>query len=100
MNSAATLSAFVEPYEPGSFYRRELPCWLATLERARDGGIEPDVLVVDGYADFGTAREALGVHLRRATGKPVIGVAKTPFRDARHLEVLRGRSSVPLCRRK
>ncbi|MEO7729694.1 MAG: endonuclease V [Kofleriaceae bacterium] len=74
----ATLSIEdVLPYEPGGFYKRELPCWLALLAHARAAGIVPDLLVVDGYACFGPGRPALGEHLVQATGTPVVGVAKT-----------------------
>jgi deoxyribonuclease V len=86
----------VAPYEPGAFYRRELPCWLALLESARAAGIDPDILIVDGYATFGAGRPALGAHLHDRSGKIVIGVAKTPFATAEHYEVLRGRSKRPL----
>lgn len=86
----------IEPYEPGAFYRRELPCWLRALELVRQNGIEPDVLVVDGYASFGPGRDALGAHLHKAVGLRVVGVAKTPFHGASHVEVLRGTSASPL----
>src|SRR6185436_14639613 len=78
----------VEPYEPGAFFKRELPCLLALVRLAHEAGIDPDVLVVDGYARFGPGRPALGEHLATATGKPVIGVAKTRFNGAEHREVL------------
>ena len=84
------------PYAPGRFYERELPCWLSLLERARAAGFDPELLVVDGYASFSAERPALGEHLARATGKPVVGVAKTRYRGAEHTEVLRGTSKTPL----
>lgn len=89
--------AEIAPYEPGAFYKRELPCLLAVLATARAAGVEPQILVVDGYASFGIAgREALGERLARASGLPVIGVAKTAFAGAKHHEVLRGSSAQPL----
>ena len=86
----------VAPYESGAFYKRELPCWLALIEHARAAGLTPDLLVVDGYACFGPGRPALGEHLLAATGTPVVGVAKTRFATATHVEVLRGASRSPL----
>src|SRR5262249_23574876 len=69
----------VEQYEPGQFYKRELPCLLAVLGHVR----EPiDVVVVDGFVWLGDeTRPGLGAHLHRALGEtvPVVGVAKNPF---------------------
>ena len=36
----------VEPYEPGQFYRRELPCILAVLKSLPDS---PQIVIIDGY---------------------------------------------------
>lgn len=89
--------AEVEPYQPGAFFRRELPCLLAVLEAAP---ARPEVVVVDGYAWLGGEDEpGLGAHLFRALeGRvPVVGVAKTRFERARLAEeVLRGDSRKPL----
>jgi len=85
------------PYEPGAFYRRELPCLMAVIQTARTAGFSPDVLLVDGYASFGIpGRMALGEHLVRETGLPSVGIAKTAFFGALHREVLRGGSVQPL----
>jgi deoxyribonuclease V len=89
--------AEVADYEPGQFYKRELPCVLAVLERVEFGihGI-----IIDGYVvldEHGTP--GLGGHLWEALGRriPVIGVAKNPFsRPNPSIEVLRGDSSRPL----
>ncbi|MGN6153760.1 MAG: endonuclease V [Lysobacteraceae bacterium] len=87
----------VEPYVPGAFYRRELPCLLGLL---REHALQPDVIVVDGHAFLdAAARPGLGKHLFDALdGRvPVIGVAKTAFvgMDPR-FEVRRGDSARPL----
>lgn len=87
----------VEAYEPGAFYRRELPCLLGLL---RKHALQPDVIIVDGHVFLDDAgRPGLGKHLFDALdGRvPVIGVAKTAFAgmDAR-FEVLRGDSLRPL----
>jgi deoxyribonuclease V len=89
--------AAVEPYEPGQFYRRELPCLRAVLDRVA-GPV--DVVVIDGYVWLGPggARPGLGARLHEALGGsiPVIGVAKTRFAGAGGVPVLRGDSRRPL----
>lgn len=40
-------SAVILPYEPGSFYKRELPCILSLL---KDIYKQLDAIVIDGYA--------------------------------------------------
>jgi deoxyribonuclease V len=87
----------VEPYQPGQFYKREMPCLLAVLAEAA----EPlETVVVDGYvwlADENTP--GLGAHLFEALDEaiPVVGVAKTRFASARAARpVLRGDSQRPL----
>lgn len=85
-----------EPYEPGQFYRRELPHLLRLLAAVS----EPlEALVVDGYVWLGEERPGLGAHLYEALGRrvPVIGVAKTAFHSsALARPVLRGQSQRPL----
>jgi deoxyribonuclease V len=86
----------VEPYEPGQFYRRELPCLLAVLGRVR----EPvEVVVVDGYVWLRDGQApGLGARLYEALGRsvPVIGVAKSRFLSAPAAAVTRGDSQRPL----
>lgn len=73
----------IEPYQPGAFYRRELPCLLAVLRQVS----EPfDLVVVDGYVWLeDEMHPGLGGHLYAALGGqvPVVGVAKTCFTSAR-----------------
>src|SRR5262249_54444993 len=87
----------VAPYEPGQFYKRELPCLLAVLARVTDPLL---AVVVDGYVWLqGEAHTGLGGHLFEALGRrvPVIGVAKTRFASATAARpVLRGGSHRPL----
>jgi deoxyribonuclease V len=88
--------AQVEAYEPGAFYRRELPCLLAVLERVR---APPRAIVIDGYVWLARGRPGLGAHLHEALGRrtPVVGVAKTAFRgNTEAVTILRGRSARPL----
>jgi deoxyribonuclease V len=86
----------VAPYEPGAFYKRELPCLLAVLETF----CEPlETIIVDGFVWLDDQnKRGLGAHLFDALEKriTVVGVAKTAFTGAPALEVLRGQSKQPL----
>lgn len=89
----------VAPYEPGSFYKRELPCLLkalTALSARRSEAISE--IVVDSYVTLGPNHPGLGYKLYEAFNKtiPVIGVAKTHFKDAEAVQVLRGQSLSPL----
>lgn len=84
----------VAPYQPGSFYARELPAIRAVL-----AGCPPlRLLVVDGYCDLDpSGRPGLGSHVHQEVGIPVIGVAKTSFHTATHaVAVRRGAGTNPL----
>ncbi|MCY1081192.1 endonuclease V [Archangium lansingense] len=85
-----------EPYEPGQFYRRELPHLLKVLATLQ----EPlETVVIDGYVWLDEERPGLGAHLYEALGRrvPVIGVAKTAFHSSQlAVPVLRGQSQRPL----
>lgn len=82
------------PYQPGEFFRRELPALRAVIP----AGEELALIVIDGYVDLDPAgRPGLGAHVRAEYGVPVIGVAKTAFATATHAaQVLRGQSRRPL----
>ena len=89
-----------EPYEPGNFFRRELPCLLSVLRLLPS---LPDVIVVDGYVWLSSVqRPGLGAHLYEALGKgtPVVGIAKSAFVGADSCSavarVFRGNSRNPL----
>ncbi len=69
----------IAAYEPGAFYRRELPCILQLL---REHALQPECIVIDGYVYLdGHARPGLGHHLYEALDRKVavIGVAKSAF---------------------
>lgn len=87
----------VEPYVPGQFYRRELPCVLAILAEV---GTEPEIVIIDGYVWLDeNQKKGLGGYLYEALKQtvPVIGVAKTRFATAtRAVEIFRGSSDRPL----
>jgi deoxyribonuclease V len=75
----------VEPYVPGQFFKRELPCLLAVLEILR----EPlNAIVIDGYVNMGE-KPRLGMNLWEALDKkiPIIRVAKTRFHSADAVEI-------------
>ena len=87
----------IEEYEPGSFYKRELPCILKLLD---DNSLFPEVIVVDGYVTLNEQGKAgLGMHLYRALeGKSkVIGVAKKAYSGiGDQSKIFRGESKNPL----
>jgi deoxyribonuclease V len=85
----------VAPYEPGEFFRRELPLLRAVLASALPN---VELLIVDGYVDLDpSGKPGLGAHAHKEFGIPVIGVAKTRFATATHaVPVLRGQSGKPL----
>ncbi|MEM1262942.1 MAG: endonuclease V [Pseudomonadota bacterium] len=85
------------PYEPGQFYKRELPViidLLALLEKPAQ------TIVIDGYVNLGRDQHAgLGEHLWNALRQStaIIGVAKNRFRDTpSNAALLRGTSTKPL----
>ncbi len=86
----------VMPYEPGAFYRRELPCIEAALKALR---VVPEVLVIDGYVWLGEGKKGLGAYLYESRGRlgAVVGIAKSSFVGAEPVgEVWRGQSQRPL----
>jgi deoxyinosine 3'endonuclease (endonuclease V) len=97
-----TYAAVIQPvaaYEPGAFYKRELPCILNVLQQIDLSLL--DVVVVDGYVYLDDEkRKGLGAHLYEALQEktPIIGVAKRRFhQNAAHvLPVYRGGSRHPL----
>ena len=87
-----------EPYVPGQFFKRELPCILQLLEEIE---VELDTIVVDGFVWLSSGDEpkpGLGAilfeHLNQEV--TVVGVAKTDFAGARATKLLRGKSARPL----
>lgn len=87
--------AGVAPYVPGAFFARELPCLLAALAQI---SLDDHVLMIDGYVVLDEAgRAGLGQHLHEATGRAVIGVAKSSFRGSTFARaVRRGSATRPL----
>lgn len=87
----------VADYEPGKFFKRELPCILKLIENYH---LKPECIVVDGFVfldDFSKA--GLGKHLFDALNGEVsvIGIAKKRYKDIdSQFEVYRGDSRRPL----
>ena len=78
-------------YEPGAFYRRELPPILEFLSKVK---IQPNTIIIDSYIHLIPPRKGLGIHLYEARQIPVIGVAKNPLKIACEYQTLfRGRSN-------
>ena len=85
--------AAVAAYEPGQFYKRELPCVLELLKQLKQ---LPEYVVIDGYVYLGgNKKPGFGKHLYNALQEKsvVIGVAKSRFKDTpADAEVFRGGS--------
>ena len=84
-------------YEPGAFYKRELPLLLSIIS---DFDRPIEVIVIDGYVWLdANGLPGLGGHLFSSLERriPVVGIAKTRFRnDSWSISVLRGESRRPL----
>jgi deoxyribonuclease V len=86
-----------EPYEPGAFYKRELPFVLEVVGLVqRHHPVE--AVVIDGHVWLSEGQPGLGARLYESLGarKVVIGVAKAAFAGGNAVRVLRGGSSRPL----
>jgi deoxyribonuclease V len=85
------------PYEPGQFYRRELPALLAVVSKFT---LRLEVIIIDGYVWLGDwDHPGLGAHLHRTLGGgvAVIGVAKKLFLRGPAVQTIRrGNSARPL----
>jgi deoxyribonuclease V len=89
----------VEEYEPGAFYKRELPCIMDVLNQIDLSAVT--YIVVDGFVvldDMG--KPGLGAYVYESLNHkvPVIGVAKSNFHQnlKNVIPVLRGESNNPL----
>jgi deoxyribonuclease V len=87
----------IEEYEPGNFYKRELPCILKLLAEHE---LSPACIVIDGYVYLdGEQKPGLGKRLfdSLANLDEVIGVAKKAFSGiGDDYEIYRGKSGKPL----
>ena len=84
-------------YEPGEFYKRELPVLMKLLDQSP---VPVSALIIDGYVWLSAdSRPGLGARLYEALARhvPVIGVAKTKFHeDTWSQPIRRGASEAPL----
>jgi deoxyribonuclease V len=88
----------LEPYQPGEFYKRELPCIEKILTKIDLNSI--DLIIIDGYVFLDdSGKPGLGAHLYAKLDRkiPVIGVAKSSYTgNNKHVAILRGESKQPL----
>jgi deoxyribonuclease V len=89
----------IADYEPGNFYKREMPCILSLLRQIDLSKIT--CIIIDGFVYLDDdSSPGLGGHLYNTLDNniPVIGVAKTNFAtiDKRKIPVYRGESKNPL----
>ena len=85
-----------EPYQPGLFYKRELPCLLAIFESL---GANFEAIIIDGYVWLASQKPGMGYFLFEELGSqvPIVGVAKNSYSGNDIAEpVLRGGSKHPL----
>ncbi|PKH51135.1 endonuclease V [Tenacibaculum sp. Bg11-29] len=89
----------IAEYEPGSFYKREMPCIISLLKKIDLNDVQ--FIIVDGYVILDDdGKYGLGGHLYEKLGEkiPIIGVAKSGY-DSNKLNskaLLRGESKKPL----
>lgn len=86
----------VEPYQPGQFFRRELPCLLAVLEHCP----ELDTIVVDGHVWLAEGKPGLGAYLWEELSQAVtvVGVAKNAWKSQQNSSSPPGREAIPVFR--
>ena len=54
----------IQEYEPGKFYKRELPCIINLLKKHN---LNPEIIIIDGYVFLDGAKDAgLGKYLYNA----------------------------------
>jgi len=87
----------VEPYQPGSFYQRELRPLGELIQQLPE---TVDCFVIDAYCHLSADHDpGLGDYFHKLLpqGSVVVGVAKNRFHETTHaVEVLRGESQRPL----
>jgi deoxyribonuclease V len=85
------------PYEPGAFYRRELPFLLEAVTKVEERH-RVEAAIVDGHVWLRAGEPGLGARLHEAIGArwAVVGVAKSAFAGGSAVPVLRGGSRRPL----
>lgn len=88
----------VNDYEPGAFYKRELPCISVILKKIDITNLE--AIIVDGHVYIDDCNYGLGGKLYEELDRqvPVVGVTKSSFYSNRNKvkEIYRGKSNKPL----
>ncbi|GAA3508267.1 endonuclease V [Aquimarina addita] len=89
----------IAEYEPGAFYKREMPCILSLLKTINLKNV--DCIIVDSFVLLNDeGKLGLGGHLYKALDNkiPIIGVAKSGFHENKRnvKELIRGESKKPL----
>lgn len=83
-------------YEPGRFFKRELPHLVRAIDQVRAKHVVTTV-VIDAHVWLEAGQPGLGAHLADALGGiSVVGVAKTAYRDGIAIAITRGQSRAPL----
>lgn len=97
MDTGQVLTKGIAAYEPGAFYKRELPCLLNAIDFIT---IKISLIIVDAYVWLDDDKMGLGGYLYQALDEkiPVIGVSKSKFNTAtsKVIPVMRGQSQQPL----
>ncbi|WP_064967940.1 endonuclease V [Tenacibaculum ovolyticum] len=99
LNVYSEITENIAEYEPGSFYKRELPCILSLLKQIDIKQIE--LIIVDSFVLLDDNNKlGLGGHLFEKLNRkiPIIGVAKSGFHsnNINTRKLLRGNSKKPL----
>lgn len=94
-----SISGQVAEYEPGLFYKRELPCIIRLLQQTDLAPIR--LILIDGFVQLDDeGSPGLGAHLYNWLNPkiPVAGIAKTRYAkiNTAQREVFRGQSKNPL----
>lgn len=89
----------ISDYEPGAFFKRELPCILSLLKKYDLNDVQ--LIIVDGYVQLDDdGKLGLGGYLYKKLDEniPIIGVAKSSFylNKLYSKQLLRGNSKKPL----
>lgn len=92
-----TILTGIAEYNPGQFYKRELPCILQLLD---EHDLNPEIIIIDGYVTLNKENHpGLGMHLYNARNgaSKIIGVAKRSYAGIdEQSKILRGNSKNPL----
>ncbi|BCO35750.1 endonuclease V [Mycobacterium heckeshornense] len=97
LESVVRTAVTAEAYQPGVFYKRELPFLLDAVALVEQRHLV-ETVIVDGHVWLRDGEPGLGARLYEALGarKAVVGVAKAAFARGNAIPVRRGGSGRPL----